>query len=131
MIRALLASTALFLAVPGNAQEAAAPAETEAVEAETTEGEAPQDALLTDAELQTLVAPVALYPDTLLIQIFVAATQPLEVIKADNFLDDNAGREPAELKPEIEAQDWDASVAVLAEAFPTVIAEMATHIEWT
>jgi len=87
--------------------------------------------LLTDAELQTLVAPVALYPDTLLIQIFVAATQPLEIVKAERFLLDNADRDPAELEPEIEAMGWDPSVSVLATAFPEVVGQMATHIDWT
>ncbi|WP_298852162.1 DUF3300 domain-containing protein [uncultured Ruegeria sp.] len=87
--------------------------------------------LLTDAELQTLVAPVALYPDTLLIQIFVAATQPLEVVKAERYLLDNADRDPAELEPEIEAMGWDPSVSVLATAFPEVVGQMATHIDWT
>ncbi|WP_170603390.1 DUF3300 domain-containing protein [Ruegeria arenilitoris] len=91
---------------------------------------APSD-LLTDAELQTLVAPVALYPDTLLIQIFVAATQPLEIVKAERYLLDNADRDPAELEPEIEAMGWDPSVAVLATAFPEVVGQMATHIDWT
>ncbi len=92
---------------------------------------APPDALLTEAELEKLVAPVALYPDTLLIQILVGATQPLDVVKAERFLTDNAGEEPAALKPEIEAQGWDPSVEVLATAFPEVVSDMATHIEWT
>ncbi|WP_171211199.1 DUF3300 domain-containing protein [Ruegeria sp. HKCCA5426] len=89
------------------------------------------DTLLTDAELQTLVAPVALYPDTLLIQIFVAATQPLEIVKAERFLLDNADRDPTELESEIDAMGWDPSVSVLATAFPEVVGQMATHIDWT
>jgi hypothetical protein len=96
-----------------------------------TAEETPAEALLTQEELQTLVAPVALYPDTLLIQILVAATQPLEIVKAERFLLDNADRDPTDLQPEIEAMGWDPSVAVLAEAFPQVIGEMATHIDWT
>lgn len=95
-----------------------------------TQDEASAD-LLTDAELQTLVAPVALYPDTLLIQIFVAATQPLEIVKAERYLLDNADRDPAELEPEIDAMGWDPSVTVLATAFPEVVGQMATHIDWT
>lgn len=92
---------------------------------------ATSSSLLTDAELQTLVAPVALYPDTLLIQIFVAATQPLEIVKAERYLLDNADRDPVELEPEIEAMGWDPSVSVLATAFPEVVGQMATHIDWT
>lgn len=96
-----------------------------------SEAEAENDGLLSDAELQTLVAPVALYPDTLLIQILVASTEPLEVVKANRYLVDNAERDPEELKPEIEAMGWDDSVTVLATAFPEVIGQMATHIDWT
>ncbi|WP_171238465.1 DUF3300 domain-containing protein [Ruegeria sp. HKCCA5763] len=111
------ASTALF------AQETTDET-TEAASQETTD-------LLTDAELQTLVAPVALYPDTLLIQILVASTQPLEIVKAERFLIDNADRDPAELEPEIEAMGWDPSVSVLATAFPEIVGQMATHVDWT
>lgn len=113
------ASTVLF------AQEASDDA------AATEDTSATSSALLTDAELQTLVAPVALYPDTLLIQIFVAATQPLEIVKAERYLLDNADRDPVELEPEIEAMGWDPSVSVLATAFPDVVGQMATHIDWT
>lgn len=98
---------------------------------ETQDAPEQTDTLLTDAELQTLVAPVALYPDTLLIQVLVAATEPLEVIKADQFLDDNADTAPEDLKPQIESKDWDPSVAVLATAFPDVLGEMAEHLDWT
>ncbi|MBO9446968.1 DUF3300 domain-containing protein [Ruegeria sp. R14_0] len=111
----LCASTALF------AQEATDDA---AASEETSDR-------LTDAELQTLVAPVALYPDTLLIQILVAATQPLEIVKAERYLLDNADRDPVELEPEINAMGWDPSVSVLATAFPEVVGQMATHIDWT
>ncbi|WP_171126040.1 MULTISPECIES: DUF3300 domain-containing protein [unclassified Ruegeria] len=98
---------------------------------EASQDAQPDDTLLTDAELQTLVAPVALYPDTLLIQIFVAATQPLEIVKAERFLLDNADRDPTELESEIDAMGWDPSVSVLATAFPEVVGQMATHIDWT
>lgn len=87
--------------------------------------------LLTQAELETLVAPVALYSDTLLIQILVAATYPLEVIKADRLVATTEETDPEVLKASIEAEGYDPSVEVLAIAFPQVIGDMATHIEWT
>ncbi|SLN34953.1 hypothetical protein TRL7639_01622 [Falsiruegeria litorea R37] len=95
------------------------------------EASADQEAqtLLTQEELQELVGPVALYPDTLLIQVLVAATFPLEVVKADRFVQDN--KDADDLETQIEAQGWDESVAVLATAFPDVLADMAVHIEWT
>ncbi|MBE3638343.1 DUF3300 domain-containing protein [Mangrovicoccus algicola] len=89
------------------------------------------DPLLSEAELEQLVAPVALYPDTLLIQILVAAASPLEVVKGAQFLENNADAAPETLKPQIEAEGWDPSVTVLATAFPTVLTEMADHIDWT
>lgn len=100
---------------------------------DTAQAEAPADQeaqnLLTQEELQELVGPVALYPDTLLIQVLVAATFPLEVVKADRFVQDNKDAE--DLAAQVEAQGWDESVAVLATAFPDVLADMAVHIEWT
>lgn len=87
--------------------------------------------LLTAAELQNLVAPVALFPDTLLIQILIAATQPFDVMKADRLLLENAGASLDVLKPLIRAEGYDPSVAVLAEGFPDVLHRMADHIDWT
>ncbi|WP_068111844.1 DUF3300 domain-containing protein [Tropicimonas marinistellae] len=116
---ACLASLAL-LAGPSSAQDAS-----------SAEGTAAQADLLTDAELQTLAAPVALYPDTLLIQVLVASTYPLDVVKADNLLDKNTDLPPEELEAAIAVEGFDPSVEVLATAFPTVIGEMADHVDWT
>lgn len=87
--------------------------------------------LMTQAELEVLVAPVALFPDTLLIQVLVASTYPLEIVKSDRFLAGSTETDPDLLQASIEEQDWDDSVEVLATAFPDVIADMATHVEWT
>lgn len=84
---------------------------------DTEDASVTSEDLLPDAESQTLAAPVAPYPDTLLIQIFVAATQQLEIVKTERYLLDNADREPVEPEPEIEAMGWDPSVTVLATAF--------------
>jgi hypothetical protein len=89
------------------------------------------ETLLTSAELETMVAPVALYPDTLLIQVLVAATVPFEVMKADRFVATYASDDAAALKADLEDQGWDPSVTVLATAFPTVLSDMADHMEWT
>lgn len=89
------------------------------------------DALFTQAELENLVAPVALFPDTLLIQIFVASTVPMDVVKSDRLLAVNEGEDPEVIKAAIEAEEWDESVEVLAIAFPEVIEDMALHLEWT
>ncbi len=100
-------------------------------EATDVAAETNADGLLTDEELQKLVSPVALYPDTLLMQVLVASTFPFEIVKADRFLKDNEGTDIETLKPQIEDQGWDESVEVLTTAFPDVLADMAVHIDWT
>lgn len=87
--------------------------------------------VLSAAELQKLVAPVALYPDTVLIQILIGATAPLDVVKADRLLNDNAASSAADLQKKIKDAAFDPSVEVLAIGFPTLIREMAVHIDWT
>jgi hypothetical protein len=89
------------------------------------------EALLTAAELQTLVAPVALYPDTLLIQILVGSTAPLDVVKADRLLARSEGADPAGLEAEVKEEGFDPSIEVLTLAFPEIVGQMAEHIEWT
>ncbi|MGI9368551.1 MAG: DUF3300 domain-containing protein [Ruegeria sp.] len=126
----ILTAFSICAFLPAQAQESATDTATES-EASADEASEGDGERLTDAELQTLVAPVALFPDTLLIQIFVASTQPLEIMKAERFLLDNADRDPAELEPEIDAMGWDPSVSVLASAFPEVVGQMATHVDWT
>ncbi|AXI44741.1 hypothetical protein C1J03_01060 [Sulfitobacter sp. SK012] len=108
-----------------------AQAQTDENTAEQDAPEASDEEMLTQTELENLVAPVALYPDTLLIQILVAATVPIEVVKSDRLLAENKDAEPEIIKAAIEAEEYDPSVEVLATAFPDVIADMATHIEWT
>lgn len=116
IIAALLGTTAL----PVAAQQTD-PAATQSTET----------AVLTAEELQKLVAPVALYPDTLLIQVLIAAAAPLDVVKADRLLSDNPETPKAELEQKIKDAHYDPSVEVLALGFPTLIRQMAVHIDWT
>lgn len=122
----LLKKLGLFLAALALSAGASL-AQTEATEA--TEATA-EEALLSGAELDTLMAPVALYPDTLLIQILVASTYPLDVVKGDRFVQASA-LEGEALAEAIDAEGWDASVGVLAKAFPDVLGKMAEHVDWT
>lgn len=124
-----VACLALIVALsPGVFAQESKPAEAAAAtanDAAQTDGE-----LLSEAELDELMGPIALFPDTLLIQILVAATYPLEVIKGDQFLDETE-LEGDDLIAAIEAEEWDPSVEVLATAFPDVISAMAEHVDWT
>ncbi len=100
------------------------------VQAEAQAAAADED-LLGEEALDALVAPIALYPDALLAQIFVAATYPIDIIKADRFIDANAALSDKERNTKAEAEDWDPSIAALVGGFPTVVQKMADEIDWT
>ncbi len=87
--------------------------------------------VLTDDELDDLVAPIALYPDALLAQVFVASTYPLDVVKASRWADQNKDMPEGERSDAAAAEDWDASIAVLAAGFPDVIDRMADDLDET
>lgn len=141
--KSLLIASILLVGIygPGSAQEttsdnAEATASTEDTVSDDNGQETAEDDqefadLLTEEELDDLVAPIALYPDTLLIQVLVAATYPIDVIKANRFVEANSDMEQEALNEAVEAEGWDASVAVLAQGFPSVLANMAEHIDWT
>ncbi len=91
---------------------------------------APQAQLLTIDQLSTLVAPIALYPDALLSQVLVAATYPLEIVEAGQWLQQNPNLRGTELMQAAQGQSWDPSVQALV-AFPDVIARLNSDIRWT
>ena len=126
----LLFAIATFPLSPAFAQQADSTS-AEAVNDSDTASNATDEALLSDDQLDELVAPVALYPDTLLIQILVAATYPLEIIKAQRWLEANEGLSQEDLSNAVYEQNWDPSVQVLAEAFPDVLGRMAENVDWT
>lgn len=84
-----------------------------------------------DDDLDGLVAPVALYPDPLLALVLVAATYPIDVVKADRWVEDNQEIADDARADAAQAEGWDPSVAVLAAGFPTVIDTMSADLEWT
>lgn len=100
-------------------------------QSDPTDAEAEQPTLLTEPELDELVAPVALYPDALLAQVLVAATYPLQIVEAERFLTASETMTDAELSTELEGKTWDPSILVLASGFPTVIKRMSDDLEWT
>lgn len=79
---------------------------------------------LSDEQLDDLTARVALYPDAILSEIFVAATYPLEVVAASQWLD--AGNNPGN----VDQQSWDDSVKGMTR-FPAVLKQMAADAAWT
>lgn len=90
----------------------------------------PQAIEETQARLDQLLAPIALYPDALLAQVLVASTYPLEVVALHRWLERNPGLSGDGLERALEPQPWDASVKALAQ-FRPVVAMMNGELEWT
>ena len=91
---------------------------------------APSDQLLKSEELDALVAPIALYPDSLLALVFMASTYPLEVVQADRWLKDNKNLKGDQLKTAVDKQSWDDSVKSLV-ASPDVLSMLSSKLSWT
>jgi hypothetical protein len=87
-------------------------------------------ALLSSDQLDDLVAPVALYPDSLLGQVFAASTYPLEIVEAQQWLLQNRALQVAQLVEAAKQQNWDPSVQALV-AFPNVLTLLNRDIRWT
>ena len=94
------------------------------------EAQAPAAQLLSPEQLDTLVAPVALYPDALLSQVLVAATYPLEVAEAAQWLQQNRNLQGSQLVDAARQQNWDASIQALVP-FPDVLNRLNSDIRWT
>jgi hypothetical protein len=90
----------------------------------------PPAAPLNPQQLQDLVAPIALYPDTLLSQILAATTYPIEVVEAQQFLQQNRNLRGQALMDAARQQNWDPSVQALV-AFPDVLMRLNQDIRWT
>jgi Spy/CpxP family protein refolding chaperone len=81
-------------------------------------------------ELDQVVAPIALYPDSLVAQILMASTYPLEVVQAERFAKQNANLKGDALTAALEKQQWDPSVKSLVN-FPQVLTMMSEKVDWT
>ena len=86
--------------------------------------------LLKAEELDALVAPIALYPDTLLAEVLMASTYPLEVVQADRWTTENKTLKGDQLKTAVDKLTWDDSVKSLI-ATPSVLTMMSTKLDWT
>ena len=95
-------------------------------ETTTTTEEAPK---IPNDQLDSLVAPIALYPDAMLAQTLAASTYPLEVMQLDQWMDKNKNLKDKALADAVAKQPWDPSVQSMA-AFPDVVQRMAENIQW-
>ena len=82
------------------------------------------------AELHQMLAPVALYPDTVLSHVLIAATYPLEVVQAARWANANSKLSAESAVAAVENQDWDPSVKALV-AFPQILQRMSDDLDWT
>jgi Protein of unknown function (DUF3300) len=81
-------------------------------------------------QLDSLVAPIALYPDQLLSQTLVASTYPLEIIQLQQWMEKNKNLKGKALSDAVEKQNWDPSIQAMS-AFPDVVQKLADNIQWT
>src|SRR6202166_212995 len=114
----------LFATWPENLssyQEAQAPAEG---------AQAQQYAQQTPEDLQQLVAPIALYPDSLVAQILAASTFPDQVVEADQWVQAHPDLKGDALGQSVDQQTWDPSIKAIT-AFPSVLGNMNKNLSWT
>jgi hypothetical protein len=93
-------------------------------------GGAAQPTNYTKEELDQMLAPIALYPDSLLSQILMASTYPVQVVDADRWVKQNPNLTGAQLDQALQDKDWDPSVKSLCH-YPTVLSAMSQDLDRT
>jgi hypothetical protein len=114
----------IVLIVSGEAQFARGNAQTQ------PSGAAPDAPPRNARELDSLVAPIALYPDQLVAQVLAAATYPLQIVDARRWLDKNRSLTGDAVLKAAARQDWDPSVQALV-LFPALLQRMDENLQWT
>jgi hypothetical protein len=82
------------------------------------------------AQLDQLVAPIALYPDALVAQVLAASSYPAEVVEAARWMRQNSSLQGQALAQQVDQQSWDPSVKALTQ-FPSVLQNMSKNLSWT
>ena len=97
----------------------------------------PAEALVKDStpafsqeELDQILAPIALYPDSLLAQILMGSTYPLEIVMADRWVKENSDLQGDALNDALDQRNWDPSVKALVP-FPNILSMMSEELDWT
>src|SRR6184192_561410 len=114
------------------AQQTESPAPTQQAQSQvmTTTTSDQETAKLLPQELDSLVAPIALYSDPLLAQTLAASTYPLEIIQLQQWMERNKNLTGKALADAVAKQPWDPSVQGLVE-FPDVVQRTAGNVQWT
>ena len=95
-----------------------------------TTAQAEERPAYSQGELDQMLAPVALYPDSLLSQVLMASTYPLEVVEAARWSRAHPGLVGDEAVRAAADKDWDPSVKSLL-AFPQLLSRMDEKLDWT
>ena len=96
-----------------------------------SQGNAQEEApKISNDELDSLVAPIALYPDPLLAQVLAASTYPLELIQLQQWLGKNKDLKDQALADAVAKQPWDPSVQAMA-GLPDVVKRLTDDVQWT
>ena len=101
-----------------------------APQTEPSAQEQAQQNLFPAAQIEQLVAPIALYPDALIAQILMASTYPLDVVQAARWLKGHKDLEGEALEKEAAQESWDPSIKALL-FFPSVLGYMNENLDWT
>jgi hypothetical protein len=119
-----------WLGNPPAAQDLQSPSDAARAQAAPEHAPGPPYAQQSPEQLQQLVAPIALYPDSLVAQILAAATFPEQVVEADRWVQANGNLKGGALAQAVDQQAWDPSVKALT-AFASVLGNMDKNLEWT
>src|SRR4029079_2092038 len=91
----------------------------------------PEKDSFTASQLEQMAAPIALYPDSLLMQILMASTYPLEVVEAARWVEANPElKDEKKIDEALKKEDWDPSVKSIVK-FPDIIKKMNKNLDWT
>lgn len=83
-----------------------------------------------EAQLAQMLAPIALYPDSLLTHILIASTYPIEVVEADRWISKQSNVSSSKISKSIEVKNWEPSVKALV-MFPEVLERLSDDLSWT
>ncbi len=138
-LRSFFAILSTLLLAPGNCvggtgttHQSQQPAASSPVAASSPAAATGQEAapLIPADQLDSLVAPIALYPDPLLSQVLVASTYPLEIVQLQQWLVKNPNLKDQALVDAVSKQAWDPSIQAMA-ALPEVVKRLSDDVRWT
>jgi hypothetical protein len=97
-----------------------------------TQAQAPAaaGAKLSNDQLDSLVAPIALYPDPIMSQVLIASTYPLEIVQLHQWIQKNSKMAPEKMAEAVKKEDWDPSVQAMV-VLPDLVKNLNENIKWT